>query len=95
MTRPIVFYPLLAILEKPGVRIEDIPHPITSHVDILIIDVDPIRQKRILFHPSFKLTSTWGSHLHVSFILLSTVFFTRLLVRIYAQRDCEGQVLKY
>jgi hypothetical protein len=48
---------LLALLEKPGVRIQDIPHPKTSHIPILVIDIDPIRQKQILFHSPFQLAS--------------------------------------
>ena len=49
---------LPALLEKPGVRIEDISHPRISHIPIFVIDIDPIRQKQILLHPSFRLASS-------------------------------------
>ena len=58
MTRFIVFYPLPALVEKPGFWIEDISYPITSHISILVIDVDPIRQKQILLHPPFQLAGS-------------------------------------
>jgi hypothetical protein len=49
--------PSPALLEKPGVWIEDISYPITSHIPTLVIDIDPIRQKQILLHPPFELAS--------------------------------------
>ena len=58
MTRSIVSYTLPALLEKPGVRTEGISYPITSHISILVIDIDPIRQKQILLHPPSQLSSS-------------------------------------
>jgi len=57
-TRSIISHPSPALHEKPGVRIEDISYPITSHIPILVIDIDPIRQKQILLHPPFQLANS-------------------------------------
>ena len=50
--------PSLALVEKPGVRIQGISYPKTSHISIPVIDVDPIREKQILLHPSFQLAGS-------------------------------------
>ena len=55
MTRSIVSYRLTAFLERPGIRTEDISHQKTFLIPILVIDIDSIRQKQILSHPSFEL----------------------------------------
>jgi len=55
VTRFIVFYPLPALLEKQGVWIQDIFHQKAFLIPIPVIDVDPIRQKQILFHSPFQL----------------------------------------